>query len=404
MFDDPNMAALAAFAASMGQSSTPQYGPPKPFGPILGQAAGNAFAGAGTANNFAKSTMENQATGLSLERMKAMQPMFLKQIQGMGQPMGVPGGADSQFGQAYNLAMMSGDMGKAATVLQSWAEHNPELAGKIKKEQEVNTPRTEPIYWPGGNAPSGNAGTMPADQKNAAIKDLFGGEGKNPTPPYKINIFDPIQKDQAKEWSKTDNEINSKMGDYLTTLNQSRQRLTTIADALKETQSGGFQSHKADILNKLQGVGITIPEDSAANVASIQTILHEQGINTLQQLKQMVQGAGGRITNAEFERIGNYMNGPDIQPETNLQLLGEAIGAIDYDKARITDWNNMGGLENRSNNGFMLRPSDHEMKWGINNDMSQYVNKAKGNIGLLKGMKNNSAVNWTIKNGQLVKQ
>jgi len=133
IFDDlsPDTAALLSAGGAM---ATPPTRVPVPFSYSLSQGLAAIPQGVATARALQGQNMQNQMQRLNLERQQAMQPAMLNMIKnGFGSPSGTPnngsasGGspADAQFAQAYQLAMMSGDMGKAATVLQSWAEHNP---------------------------------------------------------------------------------------------------------------------------------------------------------------------------------------------------------------------------------------------------------------------------------------
>jgi len=172
-FSDPNsMAAFGALGNMLLTGGVPIRGQ-------TGMGAGNALAmlagsgmqgavsGAQGAQQFKGQNIGNQLADLSLQQQQAIQPgqiAMLKRLYGnqdgslQSAPFGMPpssssqsGGisaSDTQFAQAYQLAMASGaktgDFSKAAAVLQSWAEHNPALAGQIKNAQEQNTYQKTP--------------------------------------------------------------------------------------------------------------------------------------------------------------------------------------------------------------------------------------------------------------------
>lgn len=266
------------------------------------------------------------------------------------------------------------------------------------------------------NAPAGQAlGRMvDANGKQAELPTAFdatGGIKADPTgkPAYKIDPFKKTDVEFANKAMETDMKVSDEYSSQLNLYAQAEQRLNTVADAFKKIQSGGLTTQKAEIANTLQGLGIDPSKYNLDDPTSVYNVLHEQGINTLQQLKTMTAGAGSRITNSEFVRIGDYMNNPNLPPATNLQLLGEAIGAVHYNKGMIEDWNKSGGLGNRLADGYTMRPNDFERKWQLDHKMGDFVDAVKKDIGPLKGMEGNNAPTQAVRiyhrvNGKLVAQ
>lgn len=183
-FSDPqSMAAWGALGNVLIGGSAPRYAPNgngvtggnalNSLAALAGLGLTGAVKGAEGAQQYKASDLANQMGQLGLQKQQAVQPLQIAAIKNaMG---GVPGNlagpgsqvlsqmppstvsdADQKFAQAYNLSMaFSPD--KAAGVLQSWAEHNPQLAGMIKNEQE----RQSIIAMPGGRQVPGSAVLSP---------------------------------------------------------------------------------------------------------------------------------------------------------------------------------------------------------------------------------------------------
>jgi len=469
-YSDPNsMAAWGAIGNMLLRGGTPIPGKGLGAGNALAMLAGSGMQGATAGANFAqeyqKQNIGNQMGGLNLQRAQAIQPAILKQINGMssGAPGALNGGmsdSDQLALQTLQWAMMSGNPEQISKAYQTIYEHNPNLAGQIENAKarggiaqtpngpvpgyqvpginnspfgamsppvsdapmQGTQPSISPVQGPQTIPPINASELQPPPQQQLRDASFMppnpppqstssvASNGADPTgmPKYKFNPFNKVETEQASKFGEADTKVNDAMTGQLDTYAQSEQRLNTIAQALKEVQSGGLTSTKAAIANMLQGLGVDPKTYNLDDPKSAYNVLHEQGINTLQELKQLTSGTGSRITNAEFTRIGNYMNNPDIPASTNLQLLGEAIGAIHYDKDMIDGWNNIGGLVNRAASGYTVRPDDYMRQWQLKHKMGDYVDQAKEKIGPLKGMEaqGNASpqVTYVRVNGKLVKQ
>lgn len=157
-FTNPTTAAAFGALAGLGKASTPVLGQHGMswgnalFG-TLGDVAGGMQDGQklqaealANQNSSVMNPIGQQTAQLALQRQQALQPMMLQTLQNGMNGGNMPGGnappltqADRQFAQAYQLAMASGKIEDAAKVLQSWAEHSPQLAGAVKDAQEQNS-------------------------------------------------------------------------------------------------------------------------------------------------------------------------------------------------------------------------------------------------------------------------
>lgn len=352
----------------------------------------------------------------------------LVQAESGGDPSAIsPKGAAGAF---QIMPATATDPGFGVQPLHNWDGKDPRTAPQAEQQRFANDylnmnqqryggdPRLAAAgYNAGPGAVDRALGKLPAETQAYVPKVTRGIDSPqkgsamppDPTgkPQYKIDPFKKTDVEFANKAMETDMKVNDEYSAQLNLYAQAEQRLNTVAQAFKAIQSGGLTTNKAEIANILQGLGADPSKYNLDDPTSVYNVLHEQGINTLQQLKTMTAGAGSRITNSEFVRIGDYMNNPNLPPATNLQLLGEAIGAIHYNKGMIEDWNKAGALGNRIADGYTMRPNDFERKWQLDHKMNDYVEKVKQDIGPLKGMEGNNAPTQSIKvyhriNGKLV--
>lgn len=296
-------------------------------------------------------------------------------------PASAPQSEQLRFGNDYFNAMQKHFAGSPQLAAAAYNGGPGRLDGKMAQS---------------GGDPTKAIGMMPPETQAYVPKVTKGIDAPqkgtamppDPTgkPAYKIDPFKKTDVEFANKAMETDMKVSDEYSSQLNLYAQAEQRLNTVADAFKKIQSGGLTTQKAEIANTLQGLGIDPSKYNLDDPTSVYNVLHEQGINTLQQLKTMTAGAGSRITNSEFVRIGDYMNNPNLPPATNLQLLGEAIGAVHYNKGMIEDWNKSGGLGNRLADGYTMRPNDFERKWQLDHKMGDFVDAVKKDIGPLKGM------------------
>lgn len=431
-FDDPNMAALAAAAGAFGDGAMPSR-MPIPFGATLGHAASAAFQGAGNAQDYQAKSMQNQMAQLGLDRAKTMQPYFMKQIMGGNTGgMGVPTSeADQKFQMAYNLAMMSGKSDDAAKVMQSWAEHNPSLAGQIEAEKNKNTLYKTPqgTYVKGAQINSGGApqggGTLPNGQldnqyaNNQPDKSLYdvlntvqpskkteaqiiASDGK-PLLPGHSNLFQPdptgsprYQTDntetgvnQTKLFQESDMKANEAFTANASSLQNEQFRLKELADVYKQVQAGTLTAQNPELANKLIAWGVIQNPAQIKDVAGIQNALQSHALQIIQQIKDTNANLGGaptRTFGSEIQNLQEKGESPSAQPEALWNIIGQAKGIVDHHLDMVKGWDTIGGLGNRQANGYTLRPDDYARKFISSHDITDYKTKAQTDMGPFAGM------------------
>lgn len=225
--------------------------------------------------------------------------------------------------------------------------------------------------------------------------------------PYFQTLQEDIKGTQQRKMKAYEQDLTTDKtwSDSIPGLQESEQRLKTMTQAFKLTETGAYASNKAELLAALKGIGINIPKEKQDSISNIQLGLHEQGIDVLQELKQIVQGAGGRILNSEFQNMKQFFTGPNIQPGANQQMLSEALGINHAHQKFVGDWTKAGGMNNALNNGKPMRTTDFQSNWYQNNKIADFVEQAKKDIGPLAGMTGNAAGNsgathvWTPESG-----
>jgi hypothetical protein len=156
---------------------------------------------------------------------------------------------------------------------------------------------------------------------------------------------------------------------------QAEQRLNTIADVFKTMQTGWGAEEKAHAAALLKSIGVNLPESVLGDPAKVETAIHENYVETLQQLKATTP----RFTQMEFRALSENKEHPNLQPAANLQMLSEDIGQLrqsrdlprDFVIAQQHGWRD---------------PQSFEQAWLRQNPLKGYVDKARAEIGPLKGM------------------
>ena len=174
-------------------------------------------------------------------------------------------------------------------------------------------------------------------------------------------------------WQKTQEEWQKSLQPAY----QAEQRLQTIANAFKSIETGAFTTDRADWATKFKALGMTnLADRIMKNPEQAQLALHENYAETMQQLK----AATSRFTQQEFKITAENKEHPNLQPAANLQMLAEDIGMLrqsrdlpgDFRIAQQHGWRD---------------PQSFETEWLKANKLSDYVGRARDEIGPLKGMK-----------------
>lgn len=452
---DPDTMALMSAAGAM---ATPATRVPVPLGYSIGQAISAIPQGVRASQELKQGGMANQMGALNLQKAQAMQPMILNQIKGMtggGSPMGVPGGggdaggagtSDALFSQALMSAYMSGDMGKAATVLQSWAEHNPALAGQIKASQERNTPQkmADDTYQLGGGAFGSPAAGMLTPQPGGAppapqtvngrpqapenMDELLNQQTQSPgnapaapsTPanipmasdgkplvPGMTNLFKPdptetpffgnpktknavdLVNQNQKDLSEGDKEFTTLANSF----NNEGTRLNNLIDIFKQTQSGTAMAHFPELLNKAVSLGIVKDPSTVKNLSDLQTANQNFILDVIGQIKDTNANLGGstaaRTFGSEINELLEHGQSVKDQPQALWNILSQAKGLVDQHTDMLNGWQAIGGRGNRAAGGHTMLPNDYSQAYLLAHPSKAFIKNAQDSMGTFKGMPGN---------------
>lgn len=159
------------------------------------------------------------------------------------------------------------------------------------------------------------------------------------------------------------------------------QRMLAIADAMKATQTGAWAETKQDIAHKLMQYGVLSPDAAnkllGADVGQAQITLK----NNFGAALNVLSGTKGlsRFTQNELFATQKTMPGIGLQPEANLAIMAQAIGAARFQRHMAADWNTARQIG--YNDPLAFRDA-----WIDANPIQGFIDQAKGEIGPLKGM------------------
>lgn len=256
--------------------------------------------------------------------------------------------------------------GQGAAPIPGFVGANAAIAGAKAGAEETakNEAQFGDLLKPQGPIKPGPGITEPIKTAAGTVIPPLKEQGPVPTNPAQL-------KESLPAWQKKETDWNAS----LAPAQQAEQRLQTIANTFKAIETGSFSSHKAAFAAGLKAIGVPIEKLNMDDPAKVQLALHENYVETLQQLKATTS----RFTQMEFRVLSENKEHPDLQPSANLQMLGEDIGSLRQARDLPTDFTAAKG------HGW-VNPQSFEQSWLKANPLSGYVDKVKGEIGPLKGM------------------
>jgi hypothetical protein len=245
------------------------------------------------------------------------------------------------------------------------AAENPALAQRAgaAKQAEANVEFGD-LIKPQASPKKGPGGTEALPTTHGTLVPAIADQAPLPKTPAEA-------KSVLEGWQKTKEGWNSSLQPGY----QAEQRLNTIANVFKTMQTGYGAEEKAHVASLLKSIGVNLPENILGDPAKVETAIHENYVETLQQLKATTP----RFTQMEFKALSENKEHPNLQPASNLQMLSEDIGQLrqsrdiprDFVTAQQHGWRD---------------PQSFEQAWLRQNPLKGYVDKARAEIGPLKGM------------------
>lgn len=213
--------------------------------------------------------------------------------------------------------------------------------------------------------PKGPGTTEPAPLGNGVV-----------LPP--INQASPIVgsgdylKARQKDWSDTENEWSK----GIASSHLAEQRMQAIMTAMKSYQTGAYANELSDLKAKLKVVGVPLPESIVGNPALAQEMLKN---NFAASVETMKTSGLSRWTQAELFAAQKNMAQPNLQPEANLEIGAQSIGALRWERAMKDAWAEAKKYGWRD-------PQDFQSSFAKANPVQNFVDQARQEIGPLKGM------------------
>lgn len=414
---------------------------------LLTPSHSNAESVGNGIGDYIKTSMDMpnyQMQQLALQKQQAIQPLQIASMQqaygqnpqgsGSGSPSassptqgaGQTSTSDQQFSQAYRLALMSGDMKTAANVLQSWAEHNPQLAGQIKASQEQNTYQKTPqgtFVMPNGagsdqSVQNPQTPTVSPLQTNPNNSQLLASDGKPIVPnvqnishfkpdPSGIPAYNGIPNTETgvalqKGLQDEDLKANSEMTSNLSSLQKEQYRLQQMANVYQQTQSGTLLAQNPDTAKQLVAWGVISNPSQIHDLSMVQKGLANQAIQIIQQTKDANANLGGsptRLFGSEISNMQQKAENPSATPEANYEVITDAMGLANHSADMAKGWDTIGGLGNRLANGSTLRPADYARQFIETHDPQDYKTAAMRSLGKFKGMAPSTSSNQNGSDG-----
>jgi hypothetical protein len=150
-----------------------------------------------------------------------------------------------------------------------------------------------------------------------------------------------------------------------------RERLQTLADLMQTYETGSFAQRKAEFAASLRGAGIPVRDTDTANPAAFQTFLKNATANVFDNAKAL----GGRILVSEINGLTKANANPEMQPEANRAILGQAIGLLDHQDKHFNDY-----FSWKRQNPNAYDPTEFETKWTQENPVKTFTTKAERSI------------------------
>jgi len=109
-------------------------------------------------------------------------------------------------------------------------------------------------------------------------------------------------------------------------------RVNGLLDILTKYETGKFAEQKADIVGKLNSLGIQVDPTISADPAKFEIFMKSAIKNVFDDLP------GGKILLAEIAGLSKANANSSMQPEANAKILGDAKAAINYENKYTLDY------------------------------------------------------------------
>jgi hypothetical protein len=206
----------------------------------------------------------------------------------------------------------------------------------------------KPVAPGAGSPPGADAGTPPAGAMKSEPENVK-------------NMRNKIAEEELK------------MADDFRRREVASSRVNGLLDILTKYETGKFAEQKADIIGKLNGLGIRVDPTVSADPAKFEIFMKGAIKNVFDDLP------GGKILLAEIAGLSKANANPGMQAEANAKILGDAKAAINYENKYTLDYARW-----RKANPNAYSPFDtteFNEQWLKQNKLDDFKKEASRNIG-----------------------
>jgi hypothetical protein len=215
------------------------------------------------------------------------------------------------------------------------------------------------------------------EAQGAGLKPVAPGAGSPPgaAVPAQSQATGPIKSESelTKNMRAKIGEEELKMADDFRRREAASSRVNGLLDILTKYETGKFAEQKADIIGKLNGLGIRVDPTVSADPAKFEIFMKSAIKNVFDDLP------GGKILLAEIAGLSKANANPGMQAEANAKILGDAKAAINYENKYTLDY-----AKWRKANPNAYSPFDttgFNEQWLKQNKLDDFKKEAARNIG-----------------------
>jgi hypothetical protein len=355
-----------------------------------------AYANAGGQGTGGTQVAQSAPPGPSPEQVQAAEKIYAQGHLGMG----------FDQGRQYGAGLLVGGNPQGQKFIDDANAMDPRVQyAQAYTKAQAAAAATPSRYTPGSEAVTGTGQIIGEVPELRTILDP-GGSGNmvyaNVYPSGRIQVIGPTSgktaggagaaelgpgaAEEQKVWVQRKAELGAAVNGNIA----AEQRLNAMAQAFKLTPSGTLAGVKADAAALLKAVGIK-PPANLGDPAAAQQILHDNVLAVFSMIKPFV---GGRVAQAEINRLADALPNIGLQPEANLSILAQLQGLIKYNRDLYH------ALSQASKTG-PVDPNDFEIGFNEKHPLQGYVDKAQGNIGTLAGGQTSAAAAPPPKKGDV---
>jgi len=270
-------------------------------------------------------------------------------VDANGKVIALPGFGEAKAGIAAQEATAK----EQAVSAFKLVDFQPQPGGPVYKipqsklaEFQQNNPNATQVN-PGAGTPPGGTVNLPPGSSIAK------------QPEFIAHRQDAIAKDEGS------------MVDQYRQRQIAKERLDTLSNLISTYQTGAGAEAKANAVAAARSIGIPIKDSDTANPAAFEQFTKNATANIFDQAKSL----GGRILVTELAGLSKANANPNMQPEANRAILGQAKGILSYEDQHFKDY-----MDWKRQNPNAFDTSAFETQWTDKNPLKPFVESATHDI------------------------